>query len=100
MGISQDGNRTEEERLAEAAKNYQKAAENKPPDAQALWNLGYMHHFGDGLPRDLHMAKRYYDRSIETSRDAYVPAMLALSLLYSQIFHEEWIAPYWSAEDF
>jgi TPR repeat protein len=31
---------------------------------QALYNLGYMHEFGIGLPLDLHLAKRYYDESL------------------------------------
>lgn len=29
--------------------------------AQALFNQGFMHQFGAGLDRDLHLAKRYYD---------------------------------------
>jgi hypothetical protein len=30
--------------------------------AQALFNLGYMHEYGAGLPQDFHLAKRFYDR--------------------------------------
>lgn len=33
-----------------------------PPSCQALFNLGYMHEYGAGLPQDLHLAKRFYDR--------------------------------------
>jgi SEL1 protein len=28
-------------------------------DAQAAFNLGYMYEHGEGLPKDLHLAKRY-----------------------------------------
>lgn len=31
---------------------------------QALFNLGFMHQFGAGVPRDHHLAKRQYDRCV------------------------------------
>src|SRR5688500_15309749 len=34
-------------------------------DAQAAFNLGYMYEYGQGLPKDLHLAKRYYDATVE-----------------------------------
>lgn len=34
----------------------------KYKSAQALFNLGFMHQFGAGLPKDHHLAKRFYDR--------------------------------------
>jgi hypothetical protein len=34
----------------------------KHSNAQALFNMGLMHQFGAGLPRDFHLAKRFYDR--------------------------------------
>jgi TPR repeat protein len=34
----------------------------KHNSAQALFNLGFMHQFGAGLPKDAHLAKRFYDR--------------------------------------
>ena len=40
-----------QESYAEAARYYQMAAENIRPDAEATWNLGYMHHFGIGNKR-------------------------------------------------
>ena len=47
-------------------------------NAQAMFNLGYMHEHGEGLPFDLHLAKRYYDQALETDRAAKFPVMLAL----------------------
>jgi SEL1 protein len=41
-------------------------------------HLGYMHEHGEGLPFDLHLAKRYYDQALETDSDAKLPVMLAL----------------------
>lgn len=44
---------------------------------------------GLGLPRDLHLAKRYYDMALETEPDSYLAVYLALtSLAYG--FFEEW----------
>lgn len=40
-----------------------------------------MHQKGLGLPKDFHLAKRYYDLAIEINKEAYVPAMLALASL-------------------
>ncbi|KAK1583235.1 hypothetical protein Q3G72_022040 [Acer saccharum] len=34
-------------------------------NAQAMFNLGYIHEHGQGLPLDLHLAKRYYDQAVE-----------------------------------
>jgi TPR repeat protein len=46
--------------------------------AQAMFNLGAMHEHGLGLPKDLHLAKRYYDMALSTDPKAYVPVKLAL----------------------
>lgn len=40
-----------------AAKFYQAAANKENPEA--LFNIGYMHHQGIGLPQDFPLAKRY-----------------------------------------
>lgn len=67
-----------------AATQYRLASESQH-NAQALFNLGYMHEQGLGLKRDVHLAKRYYDLAAETSVDAQVPvaiARLKLLLLY------------------
>ncbi|KNC46713.1 uncharacterized protein AMSG_11751 [Thecamonas trahens ATCC 50062] len=59
---------------------------------QALFNLGYMHQHGLGLPLDLHLAKRFYDQAWETSPDAALPAGLALIGLHIQVTNDELIA--------
>ena len=43
-----------------------------------MFNLGAMHEHGLGLPKDLHLAKRYYDMALSTDPKAYVPVKLAL----------------------
>ncbi|KAL2478893.1 ERAD-associated E3 ubiquitin-protein ligase [Forsythia ovata] len=51
-------------------------------NAQAIFNLGYMHEHGLGLPFDLHLAKRYYDQVLEVDRAAKLPVTLALASLW------------------
>lgn len=51
-------------------------------NAQAIFNLGYMHEHGHGLPLDLHLAKRYYDQAVEVDSAAKLPVMLALTSLW------------------
>ncbi|KVI07492.1 Sel1-like protein [Cynara cardunculus var. scolymus] len=51
-------------------------------NAQAMFNLGYMHEHGQGLPLDLHLAKRYYDQALEIDAAAKLPVMLALASLW------------------
>ena len=46
-----------------------------------MFNLGYMHELGHGMPKDIHLAKRFYDMAAETSADAKVPVALALAKL-------------------
>ena len=46
--------------------------------AQALYNLGWMHENGVGLNQDFHLAKRYYDQSLATNEEAYLPVTLSL----------------------
>ncbi|KAJ8963435.1 hypothetical protein NQ318_018915 [Aromia moschata] len=68
-----------------AATHYRLASEQQH-NAQAMFNLGYMHEQGLGMSRDMHLAKRCYDRAAETSPDAKVPVALALfklNLLFS-----------------
>ncbi|EFC43115.1 predicted protein, partial [Naegleria gruberi] len=50
-------------------------------NAQAMFNLGYMHEHGKGLPQDFHLAKRYYDMASDADPVAYVPVILALGKL-------------------
>ena len=61
-----------------AASCYSAASETQM-SAQALWNLGWMHENGlGGLSQDFHLAKRYYDQSLETNIEAYLPVTLSL----------------------
>ncbi|KAI9665321.1 MAG: ERAD-associated protein [Alyxoria varia] len=65
-----------------AAACYSAATESPRLSAQALWNLGWMHENGlGGLAQDFHLAKRYYDQSLEVNREAYLPVLLALGKL-------------------
>tara|TARA_R110002050_G_scaffold272712_1_gene416513 strand:+ start:872 stop:1285 length:414 start_codon:yes stop_codon:yes gene_type:complete len=47
--------------------------------AQASFNLGYMHENGLGVPRDFHLAKRFYDQAVAKNPDAYLPVLLVLA---------------------
>uniref|UniRef100_H2YDJ4 Uncharacterized protein n=1 Tax=Ciona savignyi TaxID=51511 RepID=H2YDJ4_CIOSA len=59
-----------------AAGHYKIASADK--NAQATFNLGYMHERGLGLKKDIHLAKRHYDQAATNSPDAAVPVTLAL----------------------
>ncbi|KAJ0105711.1 hypothetical protein Patl1_19607 [Pistacia atlantica] len=68
-------------------RDYERAAEaykhaNSQANAQAMFNLGYMHEHGLGLPLDLHLAKRYYDQALENDAAAKLPVTLALTSLW------------------
>lgn len=68
-----------------AASQYRVAAEQQH-NAQAMFNLGFMHEQGLGMSKDIHLAKRCYDLAAETSVDAKVPvtlALLKLNLLFN-----------------
>ncbi|KAH0568920.1 protein sel-1 homolog 1 [Cotesia glomerata] len=66
----------------EAAARYYRQASEQQQNAQAIFNLGYMHERGLGLAQDRHLAKRCYDLAAETSPDARIPVALALIKLY------------------
>ncbi|CAN6465964.1 unnamed protein product [Victoria cruziana] len=62
-------------------RDYERAAEayaHSKLNAQAMFNLGYMHEHGEGLPYDLHLAKRYYDQALENEPAAKLPVMISL----------------------
>lgn len=68
-------------------RDYDRAAEayihaKSQSNAQAMFNLGYMHEHGLGLPFDLHLAKRYYDQAQEIDSAAKLPVTLALTSLW------------------
>jgi len=65
----------------EAAAFHYRIASEQQNNAQAMFNLGYMHELGHGMPQDVHLAKRFYDMAAETSTDAKVPVALALAKL-------------------
>ncbi|XP_054081811.1 protein sel-1 homolog 1 [Zeugodacus cucurbitae] len=60
-----------------AASLYRKASDQQY-NAQAMFNLGYMHEQGLGMKKDWHLAKRLYDLAAETNADAKVPVAIAL----------------------
>ncbi|EDV43958.1 uncharacterized protein Dana_GF18742 [Drosophila ananassae] len=60
-----------------SASLYRKASEQHY-NAQAMFNLGYMHEQGLGMKKDWHLAKRLYDLAAETNSDAKVPVAIAL----------------------
>ncbi|WWC59262.1 uncharacterized protein I303_101812 [Kwoniella dejecticola CBS 10117] len=62
---------------------YQTAADTQV-SSMAYWNLGWMYENGHGVPRDWHLAKRFYDLAGETSVEAYLPVMLSLIKLYAK----------------
>lgn len=64
-----------------AAAHYRLASDNQH-NAQAMFNLGYMHERGLGLARDRHLAKRCYDLAAEANPDARIPVALALLKLF------------------
>jgi SEL1 protein len=47
-------------------------------NSQATFNIGLLHQFGQGVPQDLHLAKRYYDMSLEDNPDAFLAVSLML----------------------
>lgn len=53
-------------------------ASEQQHNAQAMFNLAYMHEQGLGMKKDWHLAKRFYDLASETSVDAKVPVALAI----------------------
>ena len=60
---------------------FYRIASEQQNNAQAMFNLGYMHELGHGMPKDIHLAKRFYDMAAETSTDAKVPVAIALAKL-------------------
>uniref|UniRef100_A0A6B2L1E9 Uncharacterized protein n=1 Tax=Arcella intermedia TaxID=1963864 RepID=A0A6B2L1E9_9EUKA len=72
---------------ARAAAFYRAASTLRDP--QATFNLGYMHHNGIGVPRDRHLAKRYYDMSLVQDPEGYLAVTLALNLLWVELYWEQ-----------
>jgi len=70
-----------------AVAHYRAASEAR--NAQAMFNLAYMHEHGIGLPKDLHLAKRFYDMAVETSQDALWPVMICRTKLWLAMSAQE-----------
>lgn len=66
----------------ETAANYYQTAADTQSSAMAYWNLGWMYEMGKGVPRDWHLAKRYYDLSGDSALEAWPAVMLSLVGLY------------------
>ena len=69
-----------------AGRAYAQAAHHRIP--QALFNLGFMHQHGAGIAKDVHLAKRYYDRAATAAEDAWLAVSLALASLKVQVWWE------------
>ncbi|KAL5076881.1 hypothetical protein RYX36_015865 [Vicia faba] len=83
-GLYTDGTVRDYDRAAEA---YMHAKSQS--NAQAMFNLGYMHEHGQGLPLDLHLAKRYYDEALVHDPAAKFPVTLALTSLWVRMNHAD-----------
>lgn len=69
---------------SKAAYHYRIAAE-EGSQAQAFFNLGWMHQHGIGLEKDKPLAKRYYDNAMAVHPDdAMIPCSLALLSLMTE----------------
>ncbi|KAG7202762.1 hypothetical protein KM043_009931 [Ampulex compressa] len=66
----------------DVAAGHYRSASDQQQNAQAMFNLGYMHERGLGLAKDRHLAKRCYDLAAEASADARIPVALALIKLF------------------
>lgn len=62
----------------ETAATHYRVASEQQQNAQAMFNLAYMHERGLGMTKDWHLAKRCYDMAAETNADAKVPVAMAL----------------------
>lgn len=63
-----------------AAEHYRGSTEIQT-NAQAFFNIAYMHERGLGLKKDIHLARRYYDLASEASEEAQVPVALVMMKL-------------------
>ncbi|OLY80993.1 Protein sel-1-like protein [Smittium mucronatum] len=82
-----------EENKSKAAAAYMLSAEIEENE-MAMWNLAYMYEFGIGVKRDFHLAKRWYDRSLEGYKSGvlavgYSICRLAISYYISKMRGED-----------
>jgi len=74
--------------FAKSVERYRDAGDRAHP--QALFNLGYMHENGLSIPKDFHLAKRYYDQAATHSDKAWVPVQIALVHLHIRMWYDEY----------
>ncbi len=46
-----------------------------------MFNLAVMYQYGDGVVRDLHLAKRFLDSALEVAPESLLPVTLAMAML-------------------
>ena len=68
----------------EASRYYQAAGDLH--NTQALFNLGLMHEFGDGVEKDFHLSKRFFDQAAVYDSNAKIPSAFAVMMLKVCIF--------------
>ncbi|KAJ1937987.1 ERAD-associated protein, partial [Linderina macrospora] len=66
--------------LERAAAAYTIAAESEQ-NSFAMWNLAWMYENGIGMKRDFHLAKRWYDRSLEVNESGKLANHFSLARL-------------------
>ncbi|KAL6764024.1 hypothetical protein V8C86DRAFT_2480771 [Haematococcus lacustris] len=76
-GVNQD--------WARSSAIYYEAYQERSPEA--MFNLGFMHEFGAGVPQDLTLAGRFYDMALHTSQDAALAVYCAKAWL---LLHQVW----------
>ncbi|KAG2498098.1 hypothetical protein HYH03_003856 [Edaphochlamys debaryana] len=83
---------------------YYDAYQERSPEA--MFNLGFMHEFGAGVPQDLALAQRFYNMAKHTQADAFLPVALANAWLKLHMWWEKlrphlpsspYLDPIWNA---
>lgn len=72
----------EGEDFAHAMRAYERGMRMR--NAEATFNLGWMHARGCGVKPDMNLAKRYFDQARDIEKDAELPARIAVFLLQYQ----------------
>eukprot|EP00878_Enallax_costatus_P015396 GHUV01016127.1.p1 GENE.GHUV01016127.1~~GHUV01016127.1.p1 ORF type:complete len:751 (+),score=236.62 GHUV01016127.1:451-2703(+) len=78
------GNGVEQDWVRASAIYYEAYKERSP---EAMFNLGFMHEFGAGVPQDMHLALKFYNMAKHTNADAALPVYLATAWLRA---HKAW----------
>jgi SEL1 protein len=83
--------------LQEAASHYRIASEGK--DARAQFTLGLQHHYGLGLTKDLHLAKRYYELAFESASESKLAVYVQLTFLWLEKAKVYWTGDFFASEE-